>query len=323
MSMNRLTIDDDGDGGENPTLNRPDGRADTTALQDDDGDMTNAPDPMLHQPAVPATSPQRRHSAGHIVAIVIGCLVLLPGLGMLAGGGAIAVAQAVATDDDGYFSFTIDRIESEGVAIATTDLWLDDVDGDASPWVLDWLDLDVRLRVEGAGPTDEVFVGIARSADVEDYLADAAYSEVVELDDRVARYRDLAGSESIAPPTDQDFWTVSSAGDGEQEIEWEARGGRWSVVVMNPDGAAEVAADVEIGAKSGAVTPIAVMLLVTGGIVSAAAIVLIVIGARGRKEPGTPASPPNRPVTGEPLPTPSPESAVQLDRQDRQPTSVG
>lgn len=285
--------------------------------------MTNAPDPTLHQPVVPATPSQRTRSGGHIAAIVIGCLLLLPGLGMVAGGGAIAVAQAVATDDDGYFSFTIDRIESDGVAIATTDLWLDDVEGDASPWVLEWLDLDLRLRVEGARSTDDVFVGIARSADVEDYLADASYSEVVELDNGRARYRDLAGSESIAPPTDQDFWTVSAAGGGEQEIEWEARGGRWSVVVMNADGTADVAADVEIGAKSGAVTPVAVTLLVIGGIVSAAAIVLIVVGARGRKEPGTPASPQPRPTTGAPLPTPSPETAVQLDRQDREPTGVG
>jgi len=288
--------------------------------------MTNALDPTLGQTVAPTPPTHRTRSAGHIAAIVIGCLMLLPGLGMLAGGGAIAIAQAVATDDDGYFSFTIERVESDGVAIATTHLWLDDIEGDASPWVLDWLDLDVRLRVEGARSTDDVFVGIARSADVEDYLDGAAYSEVVELDNRVARYRDLAGSVSIAPPVDQGFWTVSSTGGGEQEIEWEARGGRWSVVVMNADGSTDVAADVEIGAKSGAVTPVAVMLLVIGGAVTAAAIALIVVGARGRKEPGTPVPGgpvPSAPVGTTPLPAPTPDAAVQLDQDDRRPTSVG
>ncbi len=281
--------------------------------------MTNAPDLSFHDAATPP-APRRTRTAGHVVAIVIGCLLLLPGLGMVAGGSAIAIAQAVATDDDGYFSFTIDRIESSGVAVATTDLWLDDVEGDASPWVLDWLDLDLRLRVEGARATDEVFVGIARSADVEEYLAATAHSEIVELDDRRPRYRELDGSVSIAPPLDQDFWTVSSAGTGEQEIEWDARGGRWSVVVMNEDASPDVAADVEIGARSGAVTPVAVMLLVIGGIVTAASVVLIVIGARGRREPGTPSPAP--PVATTPLPSPTPETAVQLDRDDRQPTSV-
>jgi len=295
--------------------------------------MTNAPDPTLRQPAAPVTQPRRTRSAGHVAAIVIGCLMLVPGLGMLAGGGALAIAQAAATDDDGYFTFTIDRIESDGVAIATTDLWLDDADDDASPWVLDWLDLDVRLRAEGAASTEDVFVGIARAADVEDYLADATYSEVVEFDNRVARYLEFDGSDSIAPPVDQDFWSVSSAGGGEQEIEWEARGGRWSVVVMNADGTADVAADVEIGAKSGAVTPIAVTLLVIGGILTAVAITLIVIGARGRRDVGTsaPSQPaggaplPSHglPTTGTPLPSPTTETAVQLDDDQRHPTRVG
>jgi hypothetical protein len=253
--------------------------------------------------------------------------MLLPGLGMLTGGGAIAIAQAVATDDDGYFSFTIDRVESDGVAIATNDLWLDDVEGDASPWVLDWLDLDIRLRVEGARSTDDVFVGIARSADVEDYLANAAYSQVVELDDRVPTYREFGGTVSIEPPVEEDFWTVSSAGGGEQEIEWAARGGRWSVVVMNADGSPDVAADVEIGAKSGAVTPVAVMLLIIGGIVTAVAVVLIVVGARGRREPGAPSqgqpATTTPPPSTTPLPAPTPETAVQLDRDERRPTTVG
>ncbi len=281
--------------------------------------MTNAPDLSLNPPVVSPT-PRRTRTAGHVVAIVIGCLMLLPGLGMVAGGSAVAIAQAVATDDDGYFSFTIDRIDSDGVAIATTDLWLDDVEGDASPWVLDWLDLDLRLRVDGARSTDDVFVGIARSADVEDYLADTAYSQVVELDNQSPRYLEVDGLLSIAPPADQNFWTASIVGTGEQELEWKARGGRWSVVVMNADGSPDVSADVEVGARSGAVTPIAITLLVIGGVVTAAAIVLIVIGARGRREPGAPSE--GRPAEHTPLPSPTPETAVQLDTAERRPTTV-
>ena len=285
-------------------MKTPVGRADPGGPNRDDGvmtdtlDSTHLPPPVGAPPRPPAASPMpasppparsprtRTRNAGHIVAIIVGCLLLVPGLGMAAGGATAAVGQTVATDDDGYFRFTLDRIESTGVAVATTDLWLDDVEGDASPWVFDFLDVDLRLRVDGAGATDDVFVGIARSADVEVYLADAAFSEVIQVDDRRPRYQQVDGERSIDPPTDQDFWTVSASGPGEQQLDWEARGGRWSVVVMNADGAPGVAADVEVGARSGAVTPIAIGLLVMGGVLTAVALALVVVGARGRRTDG-------------------------------------
>ena len=222
----------------------------------------------------------RRRSAGHIVAIVVGALGLVPGFGMLAGGTAAAVAQGVATDD-GYFTFTPDRVSSNGVAIVTDDAWLDVDDG--GPWVLDWLDVDVRLHVDGSSSTDDVFVGIARTPDVEDYLGEAAYSVVEEIDGREVRYRQEPGAGSAVTPADLDIWVASASGSGEQELTWEARGGRWTVVVMNTDGTPDVAADVEVGVRSDAVTPIAVTLIVLGGLTVLAGIGLIVFGVRGRR----------------------------------------
>jgi hypothetical protein len=228
-----------------------------------------------------APTPPPRHSAWHIAAIIVGALALLPGLGVLAGGTAIAIAQAAA--DDGYFTFTPDRVESDGVAVITDDAWLDaDDDG---PWLLDWLDLDVRLRVDGAGSTENVFVGIARTDDVEDYLAGAPYSVVTEIDGRVVRYRQEPGEASIDPPSELDIWVASAGGAGEQELVWEARGGRWSVVVMNADATTGVTADVEVGARSDAVTPIAITLIVLGGLTVLGSVTLIVIGIRGRRRP--------------------------------------
>jgi len=255
------------------------------------------------------------------VAIIVGCLLLVPGLGMAAGGAAAAIGQAVATDDDGYFRFTLDRVESTGVAVATTELWLDDVEGDAAPWVFDFLDVDLRLRVDGAASTDDVFVGIARSADVEQYLAAAAHSEVIEVDDRTPRYEQVGGTASIESPLEQDFWTVSASGTGEQQLDWEARGGRWSVVVMNADGSPVVSADVEIGARSGAVTAVSIGLLALGGILTSAAVVLIVVGARGRRSSGHDTDGPS-PLASPPPPRPSPP-IVDPAGDERRPTAVG
>ncbi len=214
-----------------------------------------------------------------MVALVIGCLMLLPAAGTIAAGAGALIAQAAVTDDDGYFEFTFDRIQSDGVAIAATDIRFDDDFHDAV-WIHDWMDVDVRLRVDGARTTDDVFVGIARSADVDRYLTGARYADLVGLDGRRPEYELVRGRRSIEPPVDQEFWAASAAGGGVQELTWDARAGNWSVVVMNADGSPAVAADVEVGARSGVLTPIAVTLVVLGGIGLLTAVVLIVVGAR-------------------------------------------
>lgn len=246
--------------------------------------LESSPEPST-TPAPASPTPARRarvRHAGHVIAIVAGCLALLPAFGMLVGGAGIVIAQEAATDDDGYYAFTLDRLESTGVAVSTSELWFDDDDG--GPWVLDWLDLDVRLRVDGSADA-EVFVGIARQPDVDAYLSGSSHSVVTELDDRRPRYRQVTGSELVDAPGMQGFWVASATGSGEQELDWEARGGRWAIVVMNADGTPGVAADVEIGARSDAVTPIAVGLLVTGGLLALISVGLIVFGVRGRPRP--------------------------------------
>lgn len=268
--------------------------------------------------AAPAS---RQRSAGHVVAIVVGALALLPAVGALLGGAAIAVAQSAATDDDGYFTTTLDPISSDGVAVTTSETWFDGDDGDEEPWVFDWLDLDIRLRVDGTAGTDEVFVGIARTADVQTYLAGSDHSVVEDIEDHTAVYRQVTGGEPVADPTEQDFWVASTSGTGEQELEWDARGGRWSIVVMNADGSAGVDADVEFGAKSGAVTPIMITLFVVGGLGLLVTTGLIVWGARGRRLPAT-----GVPGTfTSPLPPPAPGSQVVAasDHDEEHRTPVG
>lgn len=232
--------------------------------------------------AVEPGPPVSRRGGWHIAAIVVGALMLLPASGILTGGVALTVANEVATDD-GYFDGSLDRVESNGVAIAAVDLWEQAADDEDWPWVLDWLDLDIRLRVVGAGPTDDVFVGIARSADVERYLDDVEYSRVVDFDNSFPSYVEQTGVAVIGAPGEQDFWVASSAGSGEQELTWEASGGNWSAVVMNADGSPDVAGDVEIGLRSGAITPIGVTMIVVGAVMLITSITLLVVGIRGRR----------------------------------------
>ena len=52
-----------------------------------------------------------------IVALVMGVVLVLPGLGLLFGGGVLAAAYATARDDAGFFEASLDRLSSDGVAI--------------------------------------------------------------------------------------------------------------------------------------------------------------------------------------------------------------
>jgi hypothetical protein len=244
------------------------------------------PPPAAFGPVGPTPSEPRTRSVGHIIAIVAGCLMILPSLGMLAGGITLTVAQGVA--DDGFFDVTVDRVESDGVAVAAVDLWDEAAEDEDWPWVLDWLDLDIRIEADPTLTTDEIFVGIARTDDVEAYLADARWDEVTDFVDRepvYAAHGDQLSDEpaAIEPPTEQAFWSAQVTGDDVERLEWEARNGDWSVVVMNADGTPGVAADVTVGVQSGAVLPIGILLIVFGGLGTIVSVVLIVIGARGRR----------------------------------------
>jgi hypothetical protein len=239
------------------------------------------------------------------VALVIGCLLVLPALALLFGGGALAVGYAVARDDDGYFTADIDRIEAESVAVTAEDITFASDPG-SPDWLFDWLDLEVRIRATPVDSATELFVGIAPEIDVDQYLAGVAHDEITDIDGREPQYRTRTGDDTVAPPGDQDFWSVSAAGVGTQEIVWEAEGGDWAGVLMNADGSPVVLADVDVGAKAGFVLPVALGMLGVGALLTVAAVVLIVVGAMGmrrREEPLPPPIVPGAPRPVAPVPT--------------------
>ncbi|MDH3753306.1 MAG: DUF4389 domain-containing protein [Acidimicrobiia bacterium] len=230
---------------------------------------------------------------GRVVALVMGCLLLLPGVGMLIGGGGLGLAYAFARDD-GYFEVTLDRVETETAAVTAEDLTFQAEPG-SPDWLLDALDVDVRLRVTSADGERSIFVGIGPETDVDRYLAGVAHDEIVELDGLTPVYRDRSGQEAAAEPTTESFWLSSTSGRGTQELLWEARSGEWAVVVMNADGTSALRADVNVGVKADFVLPLAVILLGLGTVITAGAVALIVVGATGGRRDGEP------PAAGEAL----------------------
>ena len=228
--------------------------------------------------------------AGRVVALILGCLLVLPGVGFLVGGGALAIGYAAARDNHGYVSASLDPLQTSAVAVTSQRLDLgSNVEGPDALW--DALDVRVRLRVSNDGD-QPVFVGIARSGAVDAYLAGTAHDVVADVGQGGSvTYRHRAGDLTIAPPTGQGFWSRSAWGTGTQEVTWSVRSGHWSAVLMNADGSPGVTADVEVGTKAGFVFPLALGLAGLGLVLLTGGVVLIVAAVTGGGSVGSGAEP--------------------------------
>lgn len=222
----------------------------------------------------------------HIAALVIGCLLALPGIGMLLGGAALGGIHAFGRDDAGYFNSTLRTVQTSTVAATIEDVLID-IDPVSQRWVADRLDVDVRIRVTPTDPQQEVFLGIAPSDDVDGYLAGTAHDRLIRVDRGAQRYERASGDSEIAAPTDQDFWVEQDSGTGTRELSWELTSGRWSLVIMNADGSPGVAVAATLSAHAGFLLPLAWTLIGIGLLLTVGAALLIAYAVRHR-EPGPP-----------------------------------
>ena len=191
-----------------------------------------------------AVPPAKSHGsgAGRVFAGIgagIGGLVLLAGI-------AIICAHGFARDADGYYSTGDEPLESAGYAITTEDL---DLGGDPAGFVRGENGIDFRIGAE-SGDGQPVFVGLAKTADVESYLGGAEHSELLDFnEDGSSRYAQHSGGRPAGAPAAQSFWLEQAEGTGEQRIEFGTESGHWTVVAMNADGSKDVAISADAGVK--------------------------------------------------------------------------
>jgi hypothetical protein len=255
--------------------------------------------------------------AGRIVALVFGCIIALVGAAMLVGTAALTWAYATQRDDDGYFTSRTVRIETVTPAAHSDNI---DFGSDERPgrWPFGKGDLaTVRVRAT-AREGEQVFVGIAHTDDVERYLSGIAHDQVTDVGwgrgDRDVRYARTDGASSAPAPTAQSFWVVSASGAGQQTLIWDVEGGNWSVVMMEPDGSAGVAADVNVGIKVQAILGLMIGLGAGSLVLLGGAAALIVFATR------KPTSAVAAPAERIPVLTRSP---VQIEAQLDEPLSRG
>ena len=231
----------------------------------------------------PAPAPARtRWTFWRVAVVILGSILALTGVGMLAGGGAATVIHLTQRDDDGFLTSSTEQLSSDGYAVTTEGIDLAGVD----EWLVERGVGRVRVRAESR--LRPVFVGIAREASLDRYLAATAHDELREINP--ARYRSRDGGPPPTAPAQADIWVASAAGGGAQTIEWDAREGQWAVAVMNADGSRAVAADVSVGAKLAVLPWIGGALLLLGLLGVAVGGGLIGIAARGHAGTTPPAA---------------------------------
>ena len=217
--------------------------------------------------------------AGRVLAIVGGGLAGLVGVALLAAGIAFVAIDQTQRDSRGFVMTSTERLATPTYAIASERVDTG-IDGRDVPLARDILGT-VRVR---AASTRPIFVGIARSADVDRYLTGVQHEEARDLADIGARtdYVMRPGGRAPAPPAAQSFWVVSARGAGEQALTWKVRDGSWRLVVMNAGGAPRVAADVSVGARLPHLLAYGFGLLGGAVVLLAAGAGLVYLGARGR-----------------------------------------
>jgi hypothetical protein len=238
--------------------------------------MTYASSP----PPVAEAHPARRH----LVALIIGCLLILPGLGLLLGGAGVAGAYAFGRDDAGFLSMTVPTLRSPTAAITVEGIVVT-TEPDVPSWVFDRLDLDLRVTARSLTPGTDLFIGVAPADQVSSYLSGVAHDEVIGISEprsgvsRAAVLRTTPGTATATAPTSQTFWSASVAGAGQQELTWRVTGGSWAAVLMNADGSAGINVSTTIGVRAGFLLPVALLLLGLGLILTGIAVALIIRGA--------------------------------------------
>lgn len=209
--------------------------------------------------------------------MVIGSVLVLMSFVMVVTGTA-GLAWNATQRVDGYLTSATVAVDSPGYAVTSDRVQLG---SDAADW--GWqrsLIGKVRIRAEADDPARALFVGIARTADVDRYLGDVALSRIRDVHDRSVRYTQRAGGPPPTAPSAQTFWAVSATGTGRQSVTWEVTGGDWTVVVLNADGSRVVAARADVGATVPALPWVAAAVLAGGLLLAVLGIVLIAVPLR-------------------------------------------
>ncbi len=187
---------------------------------------------------IPAPARRGRFTKIAAIATLVTALVL-------AVAGTVSLAANAFRDGSGYFNWPTETFSSGGYAIAmkTVDI------SKAPQWALN-AGVD-RVRVQ-ASSDRPIFIGIARTADLDRYLRGTEHDDVSGLtyNPFQVEYDHTSGHAANRLPANEAFWVKSTSGAGNLALDWKPRPGSWRAVVMNADNSRGVTADLKFGVRT-------------------------------------------------------------------------
>lgn len=215
--------------------------------------------------------------AGKTLALVIGAGLLLLGIPVTLGGGALLGVTGFLDRGEGYIGVEGVNLETDTQALVAREL---DVagftaDGVVGPpiriWKPDFTDfLSFRVKAE-SNNGKRVFIGILRQQDALGYLGSAEYSQVTRFRmdnpwgrDPYVEYRLHRGEAITVSPTELDVWVAEATGYGTQTLTWSPEPGKYWLVIMNADSSAVVDVETGVSVKAPVIVWVARGLFVGG-----------------------------------------------------------
>ena len=247
-----------------------------------------------------------------IVLVAIGAVVAFIGAACAAGGTFVLTSL----DSDGYLASDTGSLRSETAALVSENAELGEVPEGPGSWFDDWGSIKFRVTVSSIEEGKNVFVGVARSADVEKYLDGVEYDEIddVDFDPLSVDLDRVQGDRVPGKPEDQKFWLATATGPGEQVLTWEIEEGDYRFVIMNVDASPVLGVNAEFAVRASAADDASWFLIIVGVILLILGILGVVFGARAivkhekaHSEPApapTASAVPAAPVIGGPAPAP-------------------
>lgn len=214
-------------------------------------------------------------SAGKILLLIFGVIILLISFGLIAGGSNLLWVNARHVDDEGFFTSSTLHIDRDSNAVVIGPIELDEV----ALRVLRTIGVITIFEVEGMNnnPSKQIFMGVADQANLGNYLDNVAYDEMNlvnrgwRLDFSKVTYVSHSGASLPTVPSSESIWTVSKVGEGPQILEWETEKGNHSIVLMNDDGSKGVDIDMIFKTKIPSIVGYGLGLLIAG-------IVFLIVG---------------------------------------------
>lgn len=139
------------------------------------------------------------------------------------------------------------------------------------PGVLNLYSTPATLTVEGEG---EITVAQASKENVDAWVGSAAHTEITGVSSETAlATKKVDGDAESAQVKGADLWEKETSGDGSVELEWDSDPAR-TAFLIGTDGKADAASSVTVSWPSHATTPWAIPLMILGGLLVIAGIVL-------------------------------------------------